>query len=331
MSATAEENALTATTAVTAIEAIGGSRPLKTEEFAIRAHDYTMNPSRNRLKQILDQADSMATTPPLLGIFNDIPWHQFRESEAHAWARAGFSWIANDGEHRQREGWYGTEQNAALNRLGLLTCQRLHREAVSFHGDVFQLGARATMKPYGTTYEQAERFYRAVEFPVPGQATPDDRGGYPIRYGDRNFAFTPDELRGVETETQGWVQFETAEYIIDTGLRDRVLDLMAAQGPNKACGFVGPFDAILREGDLPEIEEAVDALFRAGAERGVHLGRVVGSGSMEDPQQIEDNMVRAIDNGARLICVHPMTGDLTFRGAMTVAEPFFRAAARCGF
>jgi 2-keto-3-deoxy-L-rhamnonate aldolase RhmA len=316
---------------MTAVEAIGGNRPLKTEEFARRAHEYTLNPSRNSLKQILDSADSVATTPPLLGIFNDIPWHQFRENEAHAWARAGFSWIVNDAEHRQWEGWYGTEQNATINRFGMLSCQRLHREAASFHGDTFQIGARATLKPYGTSYEQAERFYRSVEFPVPGQATPDDRGGYPIRYGDRNFAFTPDELRGVETETQGWIQFETAEYIIDTDLRDRVLDLMAAQGPNKACGFVGPFDAILREGELPEVEDAVDALFRAGAERGVHLGRVVGSGSMEDPKEIEDNMVRAIDNGARLISVHPMTSDFTFRGAMAVAEPFFRAAARCGF
>lgn|GEM_PF-440758 len=319
------------TAPMTAIEAIGGNRPLKTEEFARRAHDYTLNPSRNSLKEVMDKADSVATTPPLLGIFNDIPWHQFRENEAHAWARAGFSWIVNDAEHRQWEGWYGTEQNATINRLGMLSCQRLHREAASFHGDVFQIGARATLKPYGTTYEQAERFYRSVEFPVPGQATADDRGGYPIRYGDRNFAFTPDELRGVETETQGWIQFETAEYIIDTDLRDRVLDLMAAQGRNKACGFVGPFDAILREGELPEVENAVDSLFRAGAERGVHLGRVVGSGSMEDPAEIEDNMVRAIENGARLICVHPMTSDFTFRGAMAMSEPFFRAAARCGF
>ena len=86
--------------------------------------------------------------------------------------------------------------------------------------------------------------------------------------------FTPDELRGTETETQGWIQFETKEYIIDIETRDRVLDLMAAQGHNKACGFVGPFDAILREGDLPEVNDAVNALFRAAAERGVHTGRV---------------------------------------------------------
>ncbi len=319
------------TAPVSAIDAIGGSRPLETEEFARRAHAYAMNPSRNPLKEVLDRAASVEETPPLLGIFNDIPWHQFRENEAHTWARAGFSWIANDAEHKQWEGWYGTEHNATQCRCGLLPMQRLHREAFSSHGDVFQLGARATMKPYGTTFEEAERFYRSIAFPIAGEATRDDRGGYPIRYGDRNFAFTPDSLRGVETETQGWLQFETAEYILDVDLRDRLLDLMAAQGRNRACGFVGPFDAIMREGDLPEVEDAVDALFRAAASRGICLGRVVGSGSMEDPVEIEDNIVRAIENGARLICVHPFTSDMAFRGAMAMSEPFFRAAERCGF
>lgn len=314
-----------------AIAAIGGDRPLKTEEFARRAHAYTMNPNRNPVKEVLDQAPSFAKTPPVLGIFNDVPWHRFRENEAHAWAKAGFSWIVNDAEHSQWEGWYGREQNAAECRLGLLPVQRLHREALSSHGDVYQLGARATMRPYSTTYEDAERYFRTINFPVPGKATPDDRGGYPVRSGDRTMMFTPDSLRNAETETQGWIQFETAEFILNTELRDRVLDLMAAQGRNKACGFVGPFDAILREGAIPQIEPATDALFRAAAERGVHMGRVVGSGSMEDPKAIEDNIVRAIENGARLISVHPMTSDLVYRGAAAVADPFFKAAKRCGF
>ena len=52
---------------------------------------------------------------------------------------------------------------------------------------------------------------------------------------------------------------------------------------------------------------------------------------MEDPQDIEDGMVEAIDNGARLICVHPLTSDMVFRGAYAMAEPFFRACKRCGF
>ena len=73
-----------------AIEAIGGSLPLSTEVFAQRAHAYTLDPNRNPLKEVLDQAKSIEETPPLLGIFNDVPWHRFRESEAHAWAKAGF-------------------------------------------------------------------------------------------------------------------------------------------------------------------------------------------------------------------------------------------------
>ena len=314
-----------------AIEAIGGSLPVRTEEFAARAHAAALSPLRNPVKAVMDRCRSARDTPPLLGIFNDIPWHKFRESEAHAWARAGYAWIVNDAEHMQWEGHYGREQNAAELRLGLLPVQRLPREAVSAHGDAYQLGARATMRPYGTTYEEAERYFRSVSFPVPGRATPDDRGGYPVRTGDRTMMFTPDDLRGAETEVQGWIQFETVEYIMDTALRDRVLDLMAAQGPNKACGFVGPFDAMLRAGDIPRVNDAVNELFRAAAARGVHMGRVVGSGSMENPAAIEDAMVEAIENGARLIAVHPMTSDMTYRGAAAMAAPFFRACDRCGF
>ena len=314
-----------------AIEAIGGSRPVSAEEFARRAYATALNPNRNPLKEVLDKAPSHAETPPLLGVFNDVPWHKFRESEAHAWAKAGYSWIVNDAEHSQWEGWYGREQNAAELRLGLLPVQRLHREALSHHGDVYQMGGRATLRPYSTTYEDAERYFRSVNFPTPGEATPDDRGGYPVRTGDRTMCFTPDSLRQAETETQGWIQFETAEYILDRALRDKVLDLMQAQGRNKACGFVGPFDAILREGEIPEMEEATAELFGAAAERGIHMGRVVGSGAMEDPKDIEDAMVRAIEQGARLICVHPMTSDMVYRGAAAMADPFFRAAERCGF
>ena len=314
-----------------ATEAIGGHRPVITEEFARRAYSYARDPARNPVKEILDQAESHEKTPPLLGIFNDIPWHQFRESEAHAWAKAGFSWIVNDAEHSQWEGWYGREQNAAQSRLGLLPVQRLHREAVSQHGDAFQLGARATLRPYGTTLHDAERFYHAVSLPIPGSATPDDRGGYPVRAGDRSMMFTPDSLREAEVATQGWLQFETAEYLVDVEMRDRLLDLMAGQGRNKACGFVGPFDALLREGDIEHLQEAINSLFRAAAERGIHMGRVVGSGSMQDPKQIEDAMVIAIENGARLISVHYLTSDMPYYGAAAMAEPFFHAAKRCGF
>ncbi|MDP6702450.1 MAG: hypothetical protein QGH25_22535, partial [Candidatus Latescibacteria bacterium] len=118
-----------------AIEAIGGSRPLTKEEFARRAHAYALNPARNPLKEILDQHDSVEKTPPLLGGFNDVPWHKLREAEVHSWAKAGWSWIVNDAEHSQWEGWYGREQNAIESRHGILPVQRLAREARSEHGD----------------------------------------------------------------------------------------------------------------------------------------------------------------------------------------------------
>jgi hypothetical protein len=145
-----------------AIEAIGGALPITTEEFARRAYEYTINPCRNPLKDIMDRFATVDETPPFLGIFNDIPWHQFRESEAHAWARAGFSWIINDGEHPQWEGFYGREQNAAELRLGMLAVQRLPRDAGSSYGDAYVLGARATMRPYGIAFEEAEKPLRTA-------------------------------------------------------------------------------------------------------------------------------------------------------------------------
>lgn len=314
-----------------AVDALGGSLPVTTEEFAKRAYEATLNPSRNHVKELMVRCGTVEKTPPLLGIFNDVPWFQFRENEAHAWARAGFSWIVNDAEHCQWQGYYGHTQTAIQQRLSLLPVQRLHREAISSFGDAYQLGARATMRPYGTTYEEAEQYLQAISFPVPGSPAPHNRGGYPVRAGDRRMMFTPDDLLHAERDTQGWVQFETAEYITDKTMRDRVLDLMAAQGPFRACGFVGPFDAILRQGDIPEINDAINELFRVAAAKGIHMGRVVGSGSMENPRDIEDAIVEAIENGARLISVHYMTSDLTYRGAERVAEPFFRACARCGF
>ena len=43
-----------------------------------------------------------------------------------------------------------------------------------------------------------------------------------MRYGDRTMLFTPHELKTTETETQGWIQFETAEYILEEPVRDAV-------------------------------------------------------------------------------------------------------------
>jgi 2-keto-3-deoxy-L-rhamnonate aldolase RhmA len=316
---------------MTALDAIGGDRPPKAEEFARRAYAHALNPNQNPVRRIMCQAESFEKTPPLLGIFNDIAWHQLRESDVHAWASAGFSWIVNDAEHSQLEGWYTREKNAMLGRMGILPVQRLYREAISTHGDALQVGARATMRPYATTYEETEAYLEAIRFPTPGSPTIHSRGGFPVREGDRTMTFTPESLREAEVETQGWVQFETGEYILDTELRDQVLELMAKQGEHKTCGFVGPFDAILREGATPQMEQAVSELFKKAASLNIHMGRVVGSGSMLDPKDIEDAMVKAIEDGARIIAVHYMTSDIAYLGAKNIADPFFKAAKRCGF
>ena len=139
---------------------LGENFPLQTKEFANRAYKYVLNPLRNPIKEIMDKYSSVEDTPPFLGIFNDIPWNKWRESEALAWAKAGFSWIINDAEHSQWEGHYGREQNASLGRLGLLAVQRLNREAISSYGDAYQLGARATLRPYGCTFEDAKIYFR---------------------------------------------------------------------------------------------------------------------------------------------------------------------------
>lgn len=51
-----------------------------------------------------DIATAVLQTPPMLGVFSDIPWHKLRESEVMAWAKAGFSWVVCDGEHSLQEG-----------------------------------------------------------------------------------------------------------------------------------------------------------------------------------------------------------------------------------
>ena len=114
------------------------------------------------------------------------------------------------------------------------------------------------------------RFF-SNQFPEPGNPTPHDRGGYPVRNGDRSMNYTPDDLRSSETETQGWIQFETSEYIIDRQLRGKILQLMVDQGRNKACGFVGPLDVILRQGEIPEVNDAINDLFRKAKTRHSYL------------------------------------------------------------
>ena len=98
-----------------------------------------------------------------------------------------------------------------------------------------------------------------------------------------------------------------------------------------ACGFVGPFDAAMRSGSSPELEADIDALVGSAVARGLYVGRVCGSGAASEPEAVEESMVRAIDAGCRLICVHFLTSDLPLVGALNAAAPFWRAARRCGF
>jgi 2-keto-3-deoxy-L-rhamnonate aldolase RhmA len=314
-----------------AVDVLGGQQPVTTEEFAERAYLTALNPLRNPLKEVMDAYRDVWSTPPMLGIFSDVPVGQIRESEVQCWARAGFSWVVCDGEHSQSEGRYGREQLSMMLRLGITPIQRLHREARSEHGDALTLGARGSMAPYGTTVAEAKEFFQCVSYPSLHAGTKRDRGGYPMRAGDREMYFTPDALRAAETETQGWVQFETTEYIQDTATRDAVLDVMQAQGLHKASGFIGPFDAVMRAGPTPEMAEACNALLGAAANRGIFMGRVCGSGACKSEAEIEDTMVEAIDAGCRLVCVHHVTSDLPYLGAATAARPFFGAAKRCGF
>ena len=152
-----------------------------------------------------------------------------------------------------------------------------------------------------------------------------------MRQGDREMTFTPDSLRSFETETQGWIQFETSEYIEDERVRDAVLDCMAEEGKHRTALFVGPFDAIIRGGNAKAMEEAIKRLFGAASDRGIVSGRVCGSGTCKEPSDIENAMVSAIESGARLISVHYMCSDLAYVGARLAAEPFFRACERAGF
>ncbi len=314
----------------TAKQVLGGNVPVSIEEMASRASEAVLRPQRNPIRDVMMKYEDNDRIPPMLGIFNDIPFFQIRESDVASWAKAGFTWVVNDGEHSGPSGRMPREINAMFVRYGITPVQRLHREAISEHGDSLAMGSRATMRPYGIELEETQRYLRSVRFPS-GNATKDDRGAFPMRRYDRTMTFTPQSLRDFETETQGWVQFETAEYIIDTNMRDRVLDEMAATGKHRSAVFVGPFDAIVRGSDPTEMESSISELFKAANQRGIVSGRVCGSGSCEEPEQIEHAMISAINSGARLISLHYLTSDLTYIGAKTAAAPFFSACSKIGF
>ena len=312
----------------TALEAVGGSLPVGVHELARRAYAYTLDPLANPVKALMDEFSSVEQMPPMLGVFNDIERSRMREDEVLAWAKAGILFVVNDGEHSQQEGRMGRAQNAMIGRAGLTSVQRLPREAVSEHGDALCLGARGTMRPYASTVAEAEQYCRSVAYPPAGAATPDARGGYPMRLGDREVVYSADSLRAAESETQGWLQFETAEYIgvgKDKSVRDAVLDAMAAQGRHRMVGFVGPFDAALRGGcSTDELHGALAALPAVAASRGVVMGRVCGG------PNVEATMLAALKAGYRLLVVPQLTSDLPYCGAAAAAAPFFAACEAAG-
>lgn len=63
------------------VRCVGGSLPVTTSEFARRAYCAVANPQLNPLKEVMDMCESVEKTPPLLGIFNDIPANKIREDE----------------------------------------------------------------------------------------------------------------------------------------------------------------------------------------------------------------------------------------------------------
>jgi len=69
---------------MSALASVGGSIPLTAEQFAQRAYKGTLNPLLNPMKAVLDASTSVRDTPPLLGIFIDIPARNLRNDDLEA-------------------------------------------------------------------------------------------------------------------------------------------------------------------------------------------------------------------------------------------------------
>ena len=294
-------------------------RAVSTEVLAERAKLAVLDPHRNGV------IEALATPRPLLGLFNDIPRHQFRESDARAWAVAGFDFVVNDAEHSGNDLLYGREENACLQRYGLTPIQRLPREAVSAHGDALAGGARGTMRPYALTLDDAQTYVEAADFPVSGAEglRRHARGAFPVRGGDGAVTFTPETLRDAEQgRTLACLQFETEEYLFDEELRRKVLGVLSKRG--NACAFVGALDAATRCGSPDRVADGVADLCADAAGLGVAVGGVVGGAS---PAEVEANMLRHMKLGMRMIAPPVFASDLALYGALATAEPFHAAAA----
>eukprot|EP00629_Pelagomonadales_sp_RCC1024_P001324 CAMPEP_0119267268 /NCGR_PEP_ID=MMETSP1329-20130426/5476_1 /TAXON_ID=114041 /ORGANISM="Genus nov. species nov., Strain RCC1024" /LENGTH=306 /DNA_ID=CAMNT_0007267185 /DNA_START=143 /DNA_END=1059 /DNA_ORIENTATION=+ len=276
------------------------------EELAERARQAVLDPQRNTARLALDAGE------PLLGLFNDVPKHQFRESDARAWALAGFTFVVNDAEHSGADLLYGREQNACLVRYGLAPVQRLPREALSAHGDALACGHRGTMRPYATSLEEAAAYLECVHFPAAGGGQPHARGAYPVRLGDGTPTFTPESLREAEAgRTLPLLQFETEEYLFDAGTRRAVLEVLAAR---QGAAFVGALDAATRCGDAARVLGATEALCAEAAELGVPVGGVVGGPT---PADAEENVLRHLRWGMRLIATPTLASDLALHGSLS--------------
>ena len=288
-------------------------RAVSTATLAERAKLAVLDPQRNGVIEALTTSNR-----PLLGLFNDIPRHQLRESDARAWALAGFEFVVNDGEHSGNDLLYGREKNAMLQRYGLTPIQRLPREAISAHGDALACGARGTMRPYALTLDDATTYVEAMDFPVGEGPRRHARGAYPVRAGDGAMTFTPDSLREAEADrTLACLQFETEEYLFDEGLRQSVLEVLSKRG--NACAFVGALDASMRCGDAERVSKGVAELCRDANEVGVAVGGVVGGDAA--------NVLRHMRMGMRLVAPPVFASDFALHGAVDAAAPFHEALA----
>jgi 2-keto-3-deoxy-L-rhamnonate aldolase RhmA len=286
-------------------------RSITTETLAERARLAVLDPQRNAVIEALTTSNR-----PLLGLFNDIPRHKLRESDARAWALAGFEFVVNDGEHSGSDLLYGREENALLQRYGLTPIQRLPREAISAHGDSLACGARGTMRPYALTLDDARIYVEAMDFPVGEGPRRHARGAYPVRAGDGAMTFTPQSLREAEADrTLACLQFETEEYLFDDDLRRSVLEILSKRG--NACAFVGALDAATRCGSAESVANGVAELCSEAVEAGVAVGGVVGGDS--------DNVLRHMRMGMRLVAPPVFASDFALHGAVDAAAPFHAA------
>ena len=99
---------------------------------------------------VLGQSWFVAKQSLLIGLVSiGIRFQYLRCPISHA---SGFTWVISDGEHSQLFGRMGRVQNAMMSRVGITPVQRLHREAVSEHGDALALGVGGRSRYFPMPY-----------------------------------------------------------------------------------------------------------------------------------------------------------------------------------